>query len=88
MWDPVDRLDFIFVLRLNALPRPIDEYDSLSLQALLLHKDDALKEGDRIAAEFKKHVKEEEPIETGDPLIDKWEREFAAGEDPDLDEEL
>lgn len=25
---------------------------------------------------------------TGDPLVDKWEREIAAGQDPDLDEEL
>ncbi len=26
--------------------------------------------------------------ETGDPLIDKWEREIAAGRDPNLDEGL
>jgi len=29
-----------------------------------------------------------DPIETGDALIDKWEREFAEGLTPDLEEEL
>lgn len=28
------------------------------------------------------------PHKTGDPLVDKWEREIAEGRDPDLDEEL
>ena len=29
-----------------------------------------------------------EPIETGDVLVDKWEREFAEGRAPDLEEKL
>jgi|TARA_R110000824_G_scaffold102862_1_gene244672 hypothetical protein len=29
-----------------------------------------------------------EPIETGDTLVDKWEREFAEGRVPDLEEKL
>jgi len=29
-----------------------------------------------------------DPIETGDPLVDKWEREFAEGLAPDLEEQL
>jgi hypothetical protein len=53
--------------------------ERLELMEALQSLDEAL--GDRRAS-----TEEDGPMITGDPLIDKWEREFAEGKVPNLDE--
>lgn len=75
----------------GKLARSANEYDDITLIAILQEQETAK---DHI--EVVKTLKMQEdahwtdspkPIHvTGDPLIDKWERELAQGKVPDLDE--
>lgn len=88
--DPREIMEVIWCINTGRPARPIDEYDQITLLALFFEAEEAKKEQDRIRSRSTvSHWTEEEPLVlTGDPLVDKWEREIAAGRDPDLDEEL
>lgn len=90
--DPHDLLEVIYVMQTSRLPKPMYEYDPITLLALLQDRKIAIEETEVIRAELmsQKHhwTADPEPVKvTGDPLVDKWEREIATGKTPDLDEE-
>lgn len=91
--DPREINEVIFAVRTGRPAKEIDEYDELTLWALLTETKTAKDEWEKIRVEAQSAQKHwTEPIEitetTGDPLIDKWEQEIARGRVPDLDEEL
>ena len=79
--------------RTGTPARSFDDYDPLTLQALLYHWDSALEhaairgleedEAQQVRRQARRNYKK--PVSTGDPLVDEWEREIAAGRMPDLD---
>lgn len=77
------------VLATGRISRPINDYP-LSILSILLSKDGQKSIASASQAEAARDTVhwtvEEHGYDTGDPLIDKWEREFAAGKMPNLDE--
>jgi hypothetical protein len=73
--------------------RRFEDYDPLTLQALLYHWDSAIEhmalrgleddEAKQVQRQARRKYRQAES--TGDPLVDEWEREIAAGRVPDLD---
>ena len=59
--------------------KPLGDHNPLELEALLFHAKDALVASDVEPLDW------DEPVITGDPVTDRWEREIAAGRTPDLD---
>ena len=75
--------------------RRADSYPYLTLVALITEQDTAKEEfrSGPFSVIFESqapHWTDAPPTHsaTGDPLVDKWERQIAAGIDPDLDEEI
>src|SRR3990167_9403006 len=67
-----------------------EDRDPVTLQALLFYWDDAFK-AHRIGVDMRRDATPrrrrdwETPILTGDPVVDAWERQVAAGQRPDYD---
>lgn len=71
--------------RTGRMPEPLEDYPPLVLRAVWDHLPEAvaIREA-REAAERAQRAEAEydRPRETGDPEIDRWEREIAAGRTP------
>lgn len=76
--------EWLWTQKTGSPPRRLDDYDPQTLRALLAHSDAIAKQIQHIAAQS---ADPNAPVITGDPLIDKWERELAEGKTPDLNEE-
>ncbi|MAD95954.1 MAG: hypothetical protein CMB99_01370 [Flavobacteriaceae bacterium] len=81
----------LWFVKTKTLPRPFAEYPTSVLYALLIGWDDAMditygRTPDHAAGRpsIAPLPKWDEPMLTGDPVTDKWERAIVAGEDIDL----
>lgn len=106
----VPLLEHAWFMKVGRPPRAFEDYDPLTLQALLLHTKALVSELDNIVQEAESDDDEwiarqertmgeriegkkrkrrcldyDQPVETGDPVVDEWERAIARGEIPDLD---
>jgi hypothetical protein len=72
----------------GRLAKPAHDYPLGTLLALLTEQKSAadLAEQQETFGEAPHWTEEPEIVTTGDPLVDKWERELAMGQTPDLDE--
>lgn len=86
--DPAHVLEFLLFERTKQLPRPVGSYTLPHLQALLAYMEDAVKfrllQVQAAAEADPEGSLWEDPILTGDPVADEWERQIAAGEEPSL----
>jgi hypothetical protein len=79
--------------RAYDLRQNLDELSPAEQHQLQVLEDALSEEGDEKHSLIDLSPEESEDVwltahKTGDPLVDKWEREIAAGGTPDLDEEL
>ena len=82
--DPIEVLEIAWFMRAGRPSKPIDDYDPLTVHALMLYSEDALK-ADSLGVPLVRWPKGASgPAITGDPLIDEWERKLASGEPLDL----
>lgn len=98
--DPDFYTSFLWFKKTGKPPKEYEDYDPLSLIALLVEADKLLspEDEDEDETNFKQEhmvgpptlgkLKYGKAYKTGDPLVDKWEQEIAAGLDPDLNETL
>ena len=97
--DPVWAMRYLWFKKTGQPPLPFDEFRPGELAAFLVGIDKVLEEEPAPAVglsprrwgpprKLKQPKDWTEPVKTGDPLIDKWERELAAGRTPDLSEGL
>jgi len=86
--DPQEVLEFLIWERTKALPRPIGSYNMVHIQALLGYMDDAVRLRLRQVQAASEADPDggvwDDPVLTGDPVADEWERQIAAGEEPNL----
>lgn len=96
--DPEAVIGWLYFKKCGKLPREFQDYDLNTLQAYLGYLEDAIQfsalrrqvaDAERVDQEPRGTIGESwaEPLYTGDPVVDEWERQIAAGEDPDLDAE-
>lgn len=95
--DPQWIVRYVWYKRTGSPPLEYDEFRPAEIPAFLMGIDSALEEEDKSAytkrrwgppRNIKLPSQWNEAVSTGDPLIDKWEREIAAGKTPNLTENL
>ena len=75
--DPLMAIEIAWTLRFGKPPRAFDEYDPLTVEALVFESK-ALEDGSLTMPDY------DDPIVTDDPVVAAWERAIARGEVPDL----
>ena len=96
MADPEWMMKWIWFKRCGKPPIAFDEFTPSELAAFLIgieaemENAPTLQGGGRWGPPRKIEIPKDptEPVKTGDNLVDKWEREIAAGRMPDLSEGL
>ena len=96
--DPEWAMRYLWYKRTGQPPIPFDEFRPGELAAFLVGIDKILEAPSGLSSKglsskswgpprtLKQPTRWDEAVETGDPLIDKWEREIAEGRIPDLSE--
>jgi len=87
--DSFEVAEVLWAVNTGRPARSIDDYDLTTLAALTVELDTAKKEWERMSHEADiRHWTSPAPeiVDSGDPLIDKWERAIAEGRVPNLDE--
>jgi len=89
--DPVWNLRWLYYKKTGRCPLEFEDFLPAEVAPFFVGIDDKLdKEADKVVSSWPRVLKApskwDEAVETGDELIDKWEREIAAGRDPDLSE--
>ena len=83
--DPEWVARYFAYLKTHQLPRDVDAFDPLTLHAFLTHMDDACRLiSAQAEADDGGEESWDEPVYTGDPVADEWERSIAEGRDPDI----
>lgn len=82
---------YFYFLKTHRLPKPMGAYDNHTLHAFFGYMEEACQyTGAQAEAEMARRADEdgdatwEEPVYTGDPVVDAWERAIAEGRDPEL----
>ena len=95
--DPLWILRWIWYQKTGTPPVSFDDFTPQQITPFFLGLEDAIAQEDNSSLsptrwgpprKLKIPTSWEEPIKTGDPLIDKWEREIASGQTPNLAEGL
>ena len=90
--DPLWNLRWLYYKKTGSCPIEFGEFHPAEMTAFFVGIDQKFDKEDNSTGlsswprVLKAPSKWEEAVETGDDLIDKWEREIAAGLDPDLSE--
>ena len=79
-------LEYLTFSVTKRLPRPYGEYNDHVLHAFLAYMEDELnrQQARTKRGRLAKPKTYSDAIETGDDLVDRWERDIAAGRVPDL----